>query len=62
MRVRFIENDFDTSIQCVVISGNRCREFEGKHSNLNVVVEFSVMKERMIYSISFMWMTSLLGE
>jgi len=33
------ESDFDASIRGVVLSGSRCRGLEGKHSDLDVVVE-----------------------
>lgn len=34
------EIDFDASVRGVVLSGSRCRGLEGKHSDLDVVVEY----------------------
>ena len=33
--------DFDAEVSGVVISGSRCRGLEGKHSDLDVVVEYT---------------------
>lgn len=37
---KFADYDFDAEIRGVVISGSRCRGLEGKHSDLDVVVEY----------------------
>lgn len=37
---KLAENDFDAAIRGVVVSGSRCRGLEGKHSDLDVVVEY----------------------
>ena len=39
VNAKLMENDFDASIRGVVLSGSRCRGLEGKHSDLDVVVE-----------------------
>ena len=38
---KLAECDFDAEIRGVVISGSRCRGLEGKHSDLDVVVEYT---------------------
>lgn len=38
---KLIECDFDAVVRGVVISGSRCRGLEGKHSDLDVVVEYT---------------------
>ncbi len=40
VNAKLMENDFDASIRGVVLSGSRCRGLEGKHSDLDVVVEY----------------------
>ena len=37
---KLAECDFDAEVRGVVISGSRCRGLEGKHSDLDVVVEY----------------------
>ena len=37
---KLAEYDFDAEVRGVVISGSRCRGLEGKHSDLDVVVEY----------------------
>ena len=41
VNTKLMENDFDAEVVGVVISGSRCRGLEGKHSDLDVVVEYS---------------------
>lgn len=38
---KIIECDFDAEVRGVAISGSRCRGLEGKHSDLDVVVEYT---------------------
>lgn len=40
IKTKLVECDFDAEIRDVVISGSRCRGLEGKHSDLDVVVEY----------------------
>lgn len=40
VNTKLMENDFDAEVVDVVISGSRCRGLEGKHSDLDVVVEY----------------------
>jgi len=40
VNTKLMENDFDAEVVGVVISGSRCRGLEGKHSDLDVVVEY----------------------
>lgn len=40
VNAKLMENDFEVSIRGVVLSGSRCRGLEGKHSDLDVVVEY----------------------
>lgn len=40
VNAKLMENDFDAAIRGVVVSGSRCRGMEGKHSDLDVVVEY----------------------
>lgn len=37
---KLAECDFDAEVRDVVVSGSRCRGLEGKHSDLDVVVEY----------------------
>lgn len=37
---KLAETDFDAEVRDVVISGSRCRGLEGRHSDLDVVVEY----------------------
>ena len=41
VNAKLMDNDFDATVRGVVISGSRCRGLEGKHSDLDVVVEYS---------------------
>ena len=40
VNTKLMENDFEASIRGVVLFGSRCRGLEGKHSDLDVVVEY----------------------
>ncbi len=40
VNTKLVENDFDASLRDVVLTGSRCRGLEGKHSDLDVVVEY----------------------
>lgn len=40
VNAKLAEIDFDAAIRGVVVSGSRCRGLEGKHSDLDVVVEY----------------------
>lgn len=41
VNAKLTENDFGASVRGVVLSGSRCRGLEGKHSDLDVVVEYT---------------------
>lgn len=41
VNAKLYDNDFDAEVRGVVISGSRCRGMEGKHSDLDVVVEYA---------------------
>ncbi|CRZ35091.1 nucleotidyltransferase-like protein [Herbinix hemicellulosilytica] len=41
VKTKLAECDFDAEVLDVVISGSRCRGLEGKHSDLDVVVEYT---------------------
>lgn len=41
VNAKLTEYDFDATVRGVVISGSRCRGLEGKHSDLDVVVEYA---------------------